>query len=69
MNNTFFAIGRPWNEIKCLLNDSKMVYNVSMSRPTKDFFKLSEDELYVIRQRWEGDVLNLVLAARITQSI
>lgn len=69
-----FTVGRPFSEIKHLLNEAGVVYNIVMSKPTKDFFPVAQDELYVIRQRCvemdgqEGErtsVLELTLAARL----
>ena len=65
-----YAVGRPWRVIKDLLNDAKVVHNISMSKPTKDFFPLAEEELYVIRQRWSDEgILEITLAARLKSSI
>lgn len=65
-----YIVGRPWRVIKDLLNDAKVVYNISMSEPTKDFFPLAKEELYVIRQRWsENGTLEITLAARLKSSI
>lgn len=72
-----FAIGRNFSTIRHLLKDNDWVYNISVSWPTKDFFQLAPDDLYVVRQRWteaEGQdgeripVLELVLAARLQSS-
>lgn len=72
-----FAIGRNFSTIRHLLNDAGVVYNIEVSQPTKDFFQLAPDDLYVVRQRWtevagqvgeRTPVLELILAARLQSS-
>jgi len=58
-------IGRPWREVEAELRQSGLRYVSEITRPTRDFFKIDEKYLYVLRERKdpEGN-LHFVLAAR-----
>ena len=60
------VVGRPWHLAKALLNDANIRYNVTVTHPTKDFFKLEPDGYYVVRQRVLDDgTVDIRLAARL----
>ncbi|MBQ1511402.1 MAG: RNA-3-phosphate cyclase [Selenomonadaceae bacterium] len=60
-------IGRPWHEVEQELQSAGIRYEKEITRPTRDFFKVDEKYLYVLRERQspEGS-LQFVLAARCT---
>lgn len=61
--------GRPVEEAQRLLEKAHIQYVLKRSRPVRDFFKIDEDRLYVIRQRYIDDVLQLTLAARLRKEV
>lgn len=64
------VVGRPWYLAKTLLNDAHIMYNVTVTRPTKDFFKLEPEGYYVIRQRQLSDgTLDIRIAARLLKEV
>lgn len=63
------VIGRPMEEAQRLLQEAHIQYVLKRSRPARDFFKIDEDSLYVIRQRYIDDVLQLTLAARLRKEV
>ena len=60
-------VGRPWHEVEQELQSAGICYEKEITRPTRDFFKVDEKYLYVLRERQspEGS-LQFVLAARCT---
>ncbi|MBP3232234.1 aliphatic sulfonate ABC transporter [Anaerovibrio sp.] len=63
-------VGRPWHFVKALLNDTNIRYNVTVTHPTKDFFKLEPDDYYVVRQRVLDDgTVDIKLAARLLKEV
>jgi len=60
-------VGRPWHEVEQELRSAGIAYGKEITRPTRDFFKIDEKYLYVLRERQspEGS-LQFVLAARCT---
>ena len=60
-------VGRPYDEVASELRASGTPYRCVRTRPTRDFFKVDEKYLYVLRERQspEGS-LQFVLAARCT---
>ncbi|MBQ3971579.1 MAG: RNA-3-phosphate cyclase [Selenomonadaceae bacterium] len=60
-------VGRPWHEVEQELQSAGIRYEKEITRPTRDFFKVDEKYLYVLRERQspEGS-LQFVLAARCT---
>ena len=63
-------IGRPWHEVEAELRQSGLRYETEITRPTRDFFRVDEKYLYVLRERKgsEGS-LRFVLAARSAGSL
>lgn len=60
-------VGRPWHEVERSLQSAGIPYEAEITRPGRDFFKIDENYLYVLRERKspEGN-LQFVLAARCT---
>lgn len=57
--------GLPQKEAESRLNQAGIAYSVEITRPTRDFFKVDEGNLYVVRQKWtDQDTLLLTLAAK-----
>jgi hypothetical protein len=55
----------PWKEAEARLREANVSYTTERTRPTRDFFPVDEDRLYVIRQREGADgKLLLALAAK-----
>ena len=55
----------PWKESEARLREANVSYTTERTRPTRDFFPVDEDRLYVIRQREGVDgKLLLTLAAK-----
>lgn len=55
----------PWNVAEAKLQAANVSYTTEMARPTRDFFPVDENILYVIRQRQDTDgKLILTLAAK-----
>ena len=70
MNMAADVVGRPLAEAERLLSEEKIHYVVEISRPTRDFFKIDEKRLYVIRQKWLDDGrLQLTLAAKLRKEV
>ena len=64
------VIGHPWHLAKALLNEANIRYNVTVTHPTKDFFKLEPDGYYVVRQCLLDDgTLDIRLAARLQKEV
>lgn len=59
------VIGRSWEEAEVLLREAALPYSTDLARPTKHFFPVDENQLYVIRGRYAPDgTLGLTLAAK-----
>ena len=55
----------PWKEAEARLREANGSYTTEWTRPTRDFFPVDEDRLYVIRQREGADgKLLITLAAK-----
>jgi len=55
----------PWKVAEARLREADVSYTTERTRPTRDFFPVDEDRLYVIRQREGADgKLLLALAAK-----
>jgi hypothetical protein len=64
------VVGRSWDLAKVLLNEANIRYNVKVTRPTKDFFKLETEGYYVIRQQSLPDgTLDIRIAARLLKEV
>ena len=62
-------IGRPWHEVEQELQSAGIRYEKEITRPTRDFFKIDERCLYVVRERELPDgTLALVVAASLQTS-
>ncbi len=58
-------IGRPWREVEAELRQGGLRYRTEITRPTRDFFKVDEKYLYVLREKKDPEgSLRFVLAAR-----
>jgi hypothetical protein len=67
---TIDVVGRPLAEAECLLQAAHIDYVLKRSRPVRDFFKIDEQKLYVVRQRFTGDgILQLMLAAKLRKEV
>ncbi len=64
MRDTPDILGRPWPEAKAMLEVAEVPYAEEITRPTKHFFSVDEERLFVVRvkNREEGG-LAVVLAA------
>ena len=49
------VVGRPLAEAETLLRAADIKYTTTVSRPTRDFFKIEEQALYVVRQQLQPD--------------
>jgi hypothetical protein len=59
------VLGYPWPEAERMLKEAGCAYAVERTCPTKDFFPIDENQLYVIRGQWLPDgSLKLTLAAK-----
>ncbi|WP_297964197.1 aliphatic sulfonate ABC transporter [uncultured Anaerovibrio sp.] len=64
------VVGRSWDLAKVLLNEANIRYNVTVTRPTKDFFKLEPEGYYVIRQqRLPDGTLDIRIAAKLLKEV
>lgn len=64
------VVGRSWDLAKVLLNEANIRYNVTVTRPTKDFFKLEPEGYYVIRQQRLSDgTLDIRIAAKLLKEV
>jgi hypothetical protein len=55
----------PWKDAEAKLQAAHISYTTEITRPARNFFPVSEDIMYVIRQRTEADgKLLLILAAK-----
>lgn len=55
----------PWKAAEAKLREANISYTTEIARPTRDFFPVDEDILYVIRERQLADgKLLLTLAAK-----
>ena len=55
----------PWKVAEARLREANVSYTMELARPTRDFFPVDEDRLYVIRQREGADgKLLITLAAK-----
>ena len=55
----------PWKKAEARLREANVSYTMERTRPTRDFFPVDEDRLYVIRQREGADgKLLITLAAK-----
>lgn len=62
------VLGRLWPEAERMLKEAGCAYEVERTRPTKNFFPIDEEQLYVIRGKWlPAGQLRLTLAAKIVK--
>ena len=62
-------VGRPYDEVASELRASGTPYRCERTRPTRDFFKIDERCLYVVRERELPDgTLALVVVASLQTS-
>ncbi|MCR5757178.1 MAG: aliphatic sulfonate ABC transporter [Selenomonas sp.] len=55
----------PWKQAAASLQEANISYTIEMTRPTRNFFPVDENRLYVVRQRVAADgKLMLTLAAK-----
>jgi len=60
-------VGRPWHEVEPVLRAAGTNYTAEIARPARDFFKIDEKYLYILRERKDPEgSLQFVLAARCT---
>ena len=63
-------VGRPWAEAKELLGAAGENYITERTRPTRDFFKIDESQLYVVRQlKQASGIWQLTLAAKLQKEV
>ncbi|MFA6850013.1 MAG: RNA-3-phosphate cyclase [Selenomonadaceae bacterium] len=64
------VIGRPLTEAEAMLQVGKIPYTVMRTYPTRDFFKIDENCLYIVRQKTINDgTLQLVVAAKMRKEV
>ncbi len=63
------VLGLSWDEAKRRLEALGLAYETVWTRPTRDFFPVEESSPYVVRQRTEGDIIKIVLAARLRKEV
>jgi len=64
------VIGRPLAEAEAMLQAGKIPYTVVRTYPTRDFFKVDEDCLYIVRQKIIDDgTLQIVIAAKLRKEV
>ncbi len=57
--------GLPQDVAERRLNQAEIAYSVEITRPARDFFKVDEENLYVVRQKlMNQNILLLTLAAK-----
>ncbi len=64
------CLGRPQAEAEQLLRASGLKFSEEITRPTRDFFQIDDNSLYVVRQReLADDTVCLTLAARMAKEV
>jgi hypothetical protein len=64
------VIGRPLAEAEAMLQAGKIPYTVVRTYPTRDFFKVDEDCLYIVRQKIIDDgTLQIAIAAKLRKEV
>lgn len=64
------VIGRPLAEAEAMLQAGEIPYTVVRTYPTRDFFKVDENCLYIVRQKIIDDgTLQLVVAAKLRKEV
>ena len=60
-----FIVGRPFTEVQTIFKRENIRYLIEITRPVRDFFKIDEKNLYVVREKKldDGKIL-LTLAAK-----
>ena len=61
------AVAKPFALVKTQLDEAKINYKVTVSRPTRQADNLDESCPYVIRQRFDGDMYHLVTANKVAK--
>ena len=54
----------PWKEAEARLREANVSYTTERTRPTRDFFPVDTNRMYVIRQREAEGKLLVTLAAK-----
>lgn len=63
-------LAQPLAAARQKLNELNCQYTVKITRPTRNFFAVNDDSLYVIRQRADSDgICHLVAAARMGKEV
>ena len=63
-------IGRPWKEAEEMLRGEGLSYEEERTFPSRNFFSIDEDLLYVVRARkGEDGIFHIVLAARMRKEV
>ena len=64
------VIGRPLAEAEAMLQAEEIPYTVVRTYPTRDFFKVDEDCLYIVRQKIIDDgTLQIAIAAKLRKEV
>jgi hypothetical protein len=62
-------VGRLLSAVEPELKQQNVSYEIQYTHPTRDFFKVNDDCLYIIRQRTNGGRLELVVAAKMRKEV
>ena len=62
-------VGRLLSAVELELKQQNISYTIQYTRPTRDFFKVDDRCLYVIRQRANGGRMELVVAAKMRKEV
>lgn len=63
------TVAQPLSEVIRRLEQSQIKYNVTITKPSRNVFRL-EETLYVIRQQTNADgILNLIAAAKMGKEV
>lgn len=63
-------VGLPLSEAIACLKDANYSYTISKTIPTRDYFKVDDDQLYVVRQHvQEANTYFLMTAAKMRKEV
>ena len=62
-------VGRLLSAVELELKQQNISYTIQYTRPTRDFFKVDDGCLYVIRQRANGGRMEIVVAAKMRKEV
>lgn len=63
-------LSQPLKLVAAKLQDFNIPYTVRITRPTRNYFKLEDDSLYVIRQQQDADgIYHFTAAAKMGKEV